>query len=259
MHRSVERVDLVDFDQDGDIDLIFTGTKVLNENGKLHKRQGQVLVNRGNGHFDDMTTLLWPKLPSGIVGTSIADYNNDGLPDIFLVYGNGQNRLLINNGVGKFFDKTDWLLPKILDQSTHADWADFDSDGDNDLLVTNRVIKKRYKEHPRETCYFLENDGYGRFSKRSNKKLPSVPAFRVYLLDANGTDIPDVIILNNNGPYYMIGKGNWSFNVETKKRLPEITPMKEIIFGDFNGDGFLDLLAITSKNTNPKLWLNRLE
>ena len=146
-----------------------------------------------------------------------------------------------------------------MDQSSHADGADFELDGDNDLLVTNRAIKKRYKKHPRETCYFLENDGYGRFLKRPSKKLPSVPAFRVYLLDANGTGIPDVIILNDNGPHYMVGKGKWNFSVETEKRFPETSPMKEIAFGDVNGDGFLDLLGIASRNNSPKLWLNRVE
>ena len=70
-----------------------------------------VLINNGRGQFKDETFLLWPNLPSGVVGTSIADYNQDGFPDVFLVYGNAQNRLLINNGMGKFIDKTDVLLP----------------------------------------------------------------------------------------------------------------------------------------------------
>ena len=161
--------------------------------------------------------------------------------------------------MGQFSDKTDWLLPRILDQSTHADWADFDLDGDNDLLVTNKVIKRHHQSYSRETCYFLENDGHGQFSKRSFKKLPLVPSSRVYLLDANGTGIPDIIILTDRGPHYMIGRGDWGFSVETKKRLPETSPMKEITFGDINGDGFLDLLGTSARNNDLKLWLNRVE
>ena len=258
VHRNIERVDLVDLDQDGDIDFLFTGSKLLGENGKLDSRQGQVFINNGEGQFEDATLLLWPELPQGIVGTSIADYDKDGLPDGFLVYGNGQNRLLMNNGVGRFFDKTDWLLPRILDQSTDADWADFDLDGDNDLLVTNKVIKERYQSYYQETCYFLENDGDGRFLKKPSKKLSSIPASRVYLLDANGTGIPDAIILHNKGLYYMVGQGQWDFSVETEKRFPQTSPMKEMAFGDINGDGFLDLLGIVAKNNNPRLWLNRV-
>ena len=255
---SIERLDLFDLDQDGDIDFLFTGSRPLGDKRKNQNRYSQIFINNGRQKFEDATALLWPDLPVGIVDTSIADYDKDGFPDVFLVYSNGQNRLLINNGVGKFFDKTDWLLPRILDQSTYADWADFDLDGDNDLLITNNSIEKRYQSYSKEMSYFLENDGYGRFYKKSSKKLPSVKASRVYLLDANGTGIPDVIILNKKRIYYLVGKGKWNFNLETKKRFSKISPMKEIVFGDINGDGFLDLLGIETNN-NPKLWLNRVD
>jgi len=257
--KGVERVDLIDLDLDGDADFLFTGRKILDKNEKLERRQGQVLINNGGGQFKDETFLLWPNLPSGVIATSIADYNEDGSPDVFLVYSNAQNRLLINNGVGKFVDKTDWLLPKIIDQSTHADWADFDLDGDNDLLVTNKRIRKSHQSYPGEASYFLENVGSGRFVKKSSKIFPALPAFRVYLLDANGTGIPDAIILNEKELLYLVGKGGWNFSRETRKRFPQTDPMKEISFGDINGDGFLDLLGITAKNSHPKLWLNRVK
>jgi hypothetical protein len=258
INSGIERVDPVDLDQDGDVDFLFTGSKVLNKNGKINRMQGQVLINNGRGQFKDQTYLLWPKLPLGLVSTAIADYDQDGFPDIFLVYGNAQNRLLINNGVGKFIDKTSWSLPKILDQSTHADWADFDFDGDNDLLVTNNAIAKPYQSYSDEKCYFLENIGSGRFIKKSNKILPVVPATRVYLLDANGTGIPDAIILTKKGLRYLVGKGKWSFISETQKRFPQTRPMREMSFGDINGDGFLDILGLVTKNNHPKLWLNRI-
>jgi len=257
--KGVERVDLIDLDQDGDTDFLFTGRKILGENEKLKRRQGQVLINNGGEQFIDETFLLWPNLPSGVIGTSIADYNQDGFPDVFLVYDNAQNRLLINNGVGKFIDKTDYLLPRMIDQSTHADWADFDLDGDNDLIVTNKVIRKPYQSYSGETIYFLENIGSGRFVKKPSKIFPTLPAFRVYLLDANGTGIPDVIILNEKGLLYLVGKGEWGFSVETKKRFPQTSPMREMRFGNINGDGFLDLIGITAKNNYPKLWLNRVK
>ena len=259
IRKGIKNIDLFDLDLDGDVDFLFTGRKLLEENGKINRRQGQVFINIGGGQFKDETNLLWPELPSGIMSTSIADYNQDGYLDVFLVYGNSQNRLLINNGVGKFFDKTDLLLPKIIDKSTHADWADFDLDGDNDLLVTNKAIAKRYLSYSDETCYFLENDGSGRFVKKSNKILPGVPAYRVYVLDANGTGIPDIIILTENGVRYLVGEEKWGYSMETKKRFPKTSHVREMTFGDINGDGFLDILGLVGKNNNPKLWLNRVK
>ena len=56
--NGVKRVDIVDLDQDGDVDLLFMGSKVLYENGKSNRKQGQVLINNGGGQFEDETDLL---------------------------------------------------------------------------------------------------------------------------------------------------------------------------------------------------------
>ena len=68
-----------------------------------------------------------------------------------------------------------------------------------------------------------------------------------------------MIMLNEKGLLYLVGKGEWGFSEETEKRFPQTSPMREMRFGDINGDGFLDLLGITEKNHHPKLWLNRVK
>ncbi|MFQ5449773.1 MAG: FG-GAP repeat domain-containing protein [Nitrospinaceae bacterium] len=259
VHPGMDRVDLADIDNDRDLDMFFTGSRVLSSEHRSDKYQARILINDAAGEFQDLTRLLLPRLPPGIVGTSLADYDGDGIRDVFLVYGNGQNRLLINNGLGKFSDQTQRMLPRIKDSSAHADWADFDGDGDNDLLVVNRALGEKYRAYPGETSYFLENVGGGRFKKRSHKMLPHHPVSRVYLLDANANGLPDILILSQRGVYYLQGRGKWTFSEETVKRLPPSRSFKEMTFGDINDDGYLDIFGIHMKDRTGRLWLNRFE
>jgi hypothetical protein len=247
----MERVDLIDLDQDGDRDLFFTGRKVLREDGSVHKFQAQLLINNGKGEFKDLTKILMPSLPMGINGASFADYDGDGIVDVFLTYDAGGDRLLLNNGLARFEDKTRNALPSVPGGTAHADWADFDQDGDNDLLVARKVQGKS-----KTASYFLENDGRGHFKKRGHKILPQVPSTRIFLLDANGTKWADAFILSKAGTHLLHGKGKWSFSDETARRLPRYRQFRDMSFGDINDDGFLDVFAISRKTGKGRIWLN---
>ena len=166
LRPGIRNVIPVDIDGDGDKDLFYFGDNF--KSSKKNNNQTMLWVNKGNGDFENLTSLLMPALPSGIRSASFADYDGDGVVDVFLAYRKGQNRLLINNGVGKFSDRTLSSLPRILDDTMHVDWADFDQDGDNDLLVINSSINKMFRGYPREINYFLENKGGGNFRKRSH-------------------------------------------------------------------------------------------
>jgi len=255
LRLGIKKVIPVDLDGDGDRDLFYLGNMIKPPAKKHH--QTMVLINKGDGSFENLTSLLMPPLPAGIRDASFADYNGDRVVDIFLVYGKGQNRLLINNGVGKFSDRTSSSIPRILDDSMHADWADFDQDGDNDILVVNRSIHKKYRRYSGETNYFLENKGGGIFRKRSHKILPRFPSQKVYLLDGNGNNHPDALILTTKGVYYLQGYGKWQFSDETIRRLPRFKKFDQMIFGDINQDKFLDLLGWSRQECS--LWLNRFD
>ena len=255
LRLGIEKVIPVDLDGDGDRDLFYFGNMKKSPAKKYH--QTMVWINKGDGHFENLTSLLMPVLPAGIQDASFADYDGDGVVDIFLVYRKGQNRLLINNGVGKFSDRTSSSIPRLLDDSKHADWADFDQDGDNDILVVNRSIHKKYRRYSGETNYFLENKGGGNFRKRSHKILPRLPSQKVYLLDGNGNNHPDALILTAKGVYYLQGYGKWQFSDETIRRLPRFKKFDQMVFGDINQDKYLDLFG-WSRQTG-RLWLNRFD
>ena len=259
LRSGVNKVVSGDLDQDGDGDLFYFGKRVLGTDGEPARHQAHLFVNKGDGKLEDLTALLMPKLPKGIRDVSFADYDGDGVIDIFLIYARGQNRLLINNGIGRFEDRTASHVPRIIDDSQHADWADFDGDGDNDLLVVNQSIKKPYRAYPGETTYFLENTGGGHFKKRSHKILPRFPSYKAYLLDANGNTKPDILILTSKGVYYLQGRGRWGFTNQTDRRLPRFRFFKKMAFADVNQDGFLDLFALSPTPGRSRIWLNRFD
>jgi len=254
VNRGMDRVDMRDIDEDGHVDLLFTGQRVLNDQGKLHKYQTQFMINNGRGQFRDVTQLLMPPLKPGIVGASFADYDDDKNLDIFLVNGEGQNVLLLNNGLGQFKDRTSELLPAIKDRSAHADWADFDLDGDNDLLVVNRG-----KLATGETSYFLVNHGRGYFKKAEFKASPKAAFQAVYLLDANGSEFPDILLLSENGIHFLRGLGKWRFWKESRRRLPFNDKFHALTFADINKDEFLDIFAYAKREGRGVLWINTFE
>jgi len=82
-----------------------------------------------NGTFTDVTKSAGLDLELYGMGVAVADYDNDGFPDIFISCV-GQSRLFHNNGNGSFTDVTQksGLLNKQA-FSTSAVWFDYDRDG----------------------------------------------------------------------------------------------------------------------------------
>ncbi len=81
---------------------------------------------------------LTPGLPMHAGGT-VGDFNNDDLPDLFVVNGGlDPDRLFINNGDGTFTDMADSAgLTDVLFRGVGATAGDYDGDGDIDIFVTS--------------------------------------------------------------------------------------------------------------------------
>ena len=81
----------------------------------------------------------FPFLAGGMIyaGGAVADFNQDGWPDIFLLGGDSSDALYINNQDGTFTDQTaDWGLG-LIHRGHGAAAGDFDGDGWMDLYVTS--------------------------------------------------------------------------------------------------------------------------
>ena len=148
-----------DFDNDGDKDLVLTG----------FTQPSRMLVNRGDGTFDDVTETAG--LGRGFVTVaSAADVDGDGLLDLYigryldprselpttLFYSRNSegNSLLRNLGGLRFEDVTDRAGVRDGGLTLGAAWGDVDGDGDLDLYVAN--------DFGRNALY--RNDGSGTFT-----------------------------------------------------------------------------------------------
>lgn len=150
---------------------------------------------------------------AGTDGVIVADFNGDGIKDVFIADGGydampfpgGQNSLLFGTAGGGFVAGK---LPTSLDFTHSAAVADIDGDGDIDIFVGN--IGKPNPIDP----YFLINDGKGNFSQNFNliSGLPgNFPSSQVNSRGINytGSHLGDV---NKDGKIDLIlsGFGNGS-------------------------------------------------
>lgn len=80
---------------------------------------------------------LVPDLPDSISHASVLDADGDGDLDIAVVSDGGQDRLLVNDGRGHFFDDTLARMPLDRSHGRSASIADLDLDGLPDLSIAN--------------------------------------------------------------------------------------------------------------------------
>ena len=169
----------LDYDADGWLDILL----INGMDWPGHKRRSttlQLYRNNRNGTFSDVTRQAGLAVEMYGMGVAVADYNNDGFPDI-LVTAVGQNRLFQNTGKGHFRDITEHSgLGGRLGFSSSALWFDYDRDGQLDLLVCNYVKwspeqdvfcsldgKRKFYCTPEAyrgaTCWLFRNRGDGTF------------------------------------------------------------------------------------------------
>lgn len=188
------------------------------------------------------------------VGLNLVDVDGDGDLDLFIPEGTGgldgrPNLLLINDGCGFFRDESASRLPQgTVANSTKADFADIDADGDLDAIVANLGPEQ-----------LLLNDGHGRFTDASSALPPSPDPIDVsanaHFADINGDGCPDILLANENpfDPDPLHGAQNRAlvndctgkFVDETHDRLPTVTDQSAALLqGDIDDDGDLDLVVL---------------
>jgi len=128
-----------DFDNDGDFDLItcnLAHPRYIDFSNKTR------LYRNDNGKFINVRKTAGIKYEETHSEPSWADFDNDGDLDLYItsVYAGRRSFLYMNEGIGKFKDET-YLAGVRHFNGWGAACADFDNDGDVDLLVAGGKIQ----------------------------------------------------------------------------------------------------------------------
>src|SRR5215831_16562879 len=158
---------IFDYDGDGRPDIFLTnGANIATLKKDSPKYKNRLFRNEGHGTFTDVTNKAGLAGSGYDNGVTVADYDNDGHPDLF-VAGVHHSSLYHNTGNGTFADVT---VKSGLDASlNHTDpefgplwaitgvWVDVNNDGLLDLFVAN-YLQWGYSDRPK--CSFQNFSDY---------------------------------------------------------------------------------------------------
>jgi len=80
-------------------------------------------------------------------GIAVADVNGDGFDDIYITMRLGKNMLLVNQGDGTFLEQAALFKLDLPGHTPCALFADFDNDGDQDVILGRSLLKTSYLEN----------------------------------------------------------------------------------------------------------------
>ncbi len=207
----------IDLDGDGWADILLLNDHDWNSTSKAYLPA--LYRNNHNGTFTDITRGSGLDVQLYAMGVAIADYDNDGLPDIYITALEG-DRLFHNEGHGHFRDVTAASGIHNMDFGTSAAWFDYDRDGKADLLVANYVQWSQEKDKPcsmdgktksyctpeaykGQSLKLYHNLGSGKFedaTKKAGLADPTSKSLGISIFDYNGDQWPDVFVANDTQP-----------------------------------------------------------
>ncbi|WP_394767031.1 FG-GAP repeat domain-containing protein [Ferruginibacter sp.] len=259
-------VALLDVNQDGLLDVLFTGNNV----------SARLYLNKGNMKFEDITEKAGLKTEGWCYGASIVDINQDGYPDIYICKSGNRktspdkmhNLFFINNGNNTF---TGAAAKMDLDDDGYdvqAAFFDYDHDGDLDMyLLRNSFVSynrntartKQTDGSATSTNRLFRNNGNGTFTNVSKEAGITIEGFGlgVSICDLNDDNWPDVYVSNDflTNDIIWINNQNGTFTNMADKMLRHTSynAMGNDV-ADINNDGKPDIVEVDLLPPDNKRW-----
>jgi tetratricopeptide (TPR) repeat protein len=228
---------VLDYNRDGKPDLLLLGAVV--EAGKV---RDLLLRNDGDDRFTDVTAEAGLAGSRHSLGCCVADYDNDGYPDLCIT-GIGEQRLFRNTGQGKFEDVTAKAgLDQLKTVCLGAAFVDLDQDGDLDLVIAQYATLE-------------DAERQAQSAERSALRAPRSPAaggLAVFLNIGEALPISDTSFKRTAGckplatPSPALGTKFVRTN-EPVALLGEAVPAVSLAVGDLDLDRDLDLLVLADR------------
>jgi hypothetical protein len=271
-------VAMLDYDGDGWLDLFFINGAALRDpmaGGDAPDKSSPAFWNRfyrnnHDGTFTDVTEKAGLQGHSYGMGVAVGDYDNDGLPDIY-VTNLGGNILYHNNGDGTFTDVTSTAGVAFEGWSVGACFVDYDRDGHLDLVVSRYLDWDFSKNVPcgdnrpghRAYCHpdlfapvshaLFHNNGHGTFtnvSKEAGISAHPGKGLGIAINDFNQDGWPDFVVANDSFPQqFFRNNGDGTFT----EAAPELGMAYDtdgktfagmgVDFADYDNDGWPDIFV----------------
>ncbi len=283
-------VAIFDYDGDGWPDIFFVNGTTLEGFPKGQEPTNHLYRNTHDGKFIDVTERAGLRASGWGQGACVGDYDNDGLPDLYVTY-YGRNRLYHNNGNGTFTDVTDAAGVGGSGKSwgTGCAFVDYDRDGLLDLIVANYVEYDQaasWQPGSRPSCMWkgapvmcgprgmngakntlFHNLGKGRFEDVTVKahidQTPGTFCFSPTTLDYDNDGWPDIYVAcdstpnilyhnNRDGTFTDVGVvSGVAFNEDGRAQAGMGSTS-----ADYDGDGQLDLFRTNFSDDTSTLFRN---
>jgi hypothetical protein len=262
-----------DFNNDGMIDL-FVGGRSIPGKYPLAPRS-YLLKNKGKGKFEDVTAKFSKELvnPGMVTDARFVNVNSDEYADLVLVGEWMEVSVYLNEGAQKLTRKRGALKEKTSGWWLALHPADFDKDGDMDLVLGNFGLNNPYHvdaTHPARLLYkdfdqngsidpifhyYISDTASFAYSRDEligqipsmKKRFPSYQSFASadfsdYFSPEQlaGSDTLSAVLLES---VYLQNDGEGNFDV---KKLPieaQFSPVYALASADVNNDGYLDIIS----------------